>query len=468
MGANVPLAAPATPRPDRLEAVDLLRGVVMVIMALDHVRDFFSCDMYRLDPTDLAKTTPAYFLTRWVTHYCAPTFIFLAGTGAFLSGTRGKSKAELSWFLLTRGLWLAFLEVTLMRMLWMFNYDLHHHGAGVFWAIGWSMVALSGLVYLPTWAVTLFGVVMIVSHNLLDGLTAQQVHFPEWLWVILHSPGDKEVIDGITFGTGYCLIPWMGVMAAGYGFGTLLQLQPAVRRRRVFQLGAALTLGFLVLRALNVYGDARLWTQEPTAVMTCLSFLNCTKYPPSLLYLLMTLGPAIMAVALFDRPLGPLARPLIIFGRVPLFYYVLHIVLIHGGMVLLDEAQYGRSPQAANGPWGVQEEFELGFGAGPAQFLGQTVGAETLAPAGVPLGSTTQLLVSYQMVRSKAGLPLGSTTQHLVSYQTARSNAFDIPYGVSLPMVYLLWIGVVVILYPPCRWFAEVKRRYRVGWLSYF
>jgi hypothetical protein len=208
MGANVPLAAPVKARPDRLEAVDLLRGVVMVIMALDHVRDFFSCDMFRFDPTDLGMTTPAYFLTRWITHYCAPTFIFLAGTGAFLSGTRGKSKAELSWFLLTRGLWLAFLEVTLMRMLWMFNYDLHHHGAGVFWAIGWSMVALSGLVYLPTWAVTLFGVVMIASHNLLDGLTADQVGLPEWLWVILHSPGDREVVAGITFGTGYCLIPW--------------------------------------------------------------------------------------------------------------------------------------------------------------------------------------------------------------------------------------------------------------------
>jgi hypothetical protein len=255
------------------------------------------------------------------------------------------------------------------------------------------------------------------------------------------------VVNGITFGTGYCLIPWMGVMAAGYGFGTMLQLAPAVRRRRVFLLGAALTLGFIVLRAVNVYGDASRWTEQPTAVMTALSFLNCTKYPPSLLYLLMTLGPAIMALAVFDRPLGPLARPLIVFGRVPLFYYILHIVLIHGGMVLLDEVQYGRSPQAADGPWAVQQQFELGFGAGPAQFVGQTAGAATLVPAGVPLGSMTQLLVSSQMVRSRV---------------------YDIPYGVSLPMVYLVWIGVVVLLYPPCRWFAEVKRRSRAAWLSYF
>jgi hypothetical protein len=258
-------------------------------------------------------------------------------------------------------------------------------------------------------------------------------------------------------------------MATGYGFGTLLQLEPAIRRRRVFLLGAALTLGFIVLRAVNVYGDTdHPWYKMPTDVMTFLSFLNCTKYPPSLLYLLMTLGPAIMAVALFDRPLGPLARPLIIFGRVPFFFYVLHIVLIHGGMVLLDEVQYGRSPQAANGPWAVQEEFELGFGAGPAQFIGQAVGAETLAPAEVPLGSTMQLLVAYQLVRSRAGTPLDSTAQGRDAYQAARSNAYDIPYGVSLPMVYLIWIGLVVVLYPPCWWFAEVKRRYRAGWLSYF
>src|SRR5262245_9238542 len=166
--------APEQPRPAGLGSIDCLRGIVMVLMALDHVRDFFSDRLY-LDATDLTTTTPANFLTRWVTHYCAPTFIFLAGTAAFLSGTRGRSRPAVSRFLLTRGLWLAFFEVTVNRMLWMFNYDLRHHGAGVFWAIGWSMVVLSGLVYLPTWAITLFGVVMIGLHNLLDGLPADQV-----------------------------------------------------------------------------------------------------------------------------------------------------------------------------------------------------------------------------------------------------------------------------------------------------
>src|ERR1700688_861466 len=181
-------SAPAKARPDRLDSIDMLRGVVMVIMALDHVRDFWSDRFFREDPTDLTKTTAAIFLTRWITHYCAPTFIFLAGTGAFLSGTRGKSKPELSWFLFTRGLWLSFFEVVINRMMWMFNFDLIHHGAGVFWAIRWSMLVLAGLVYFPAWVAATFGLAMIALHNLLDGLTAQQIHLPDWVWVILHSP----------------------------------------------------------------------------------------------------------------------------------------------------------------------------------------------------------------------------------------------------------------------------------------
>jgi uncharacterized membrane protein len=372
----------------------------MILMALDHVRDFFS-DRLFLDATDLSTTTPANFLTRWVTHYCAPTFIFLAGTAAYLSGKRGKSKPALSWFLITRGLWLAFFEVVVNRMLWMFNFDLHHHGAGVFWAIGWSMVALSLLVYLPVFVVTLFGIAMIALHNLLDGLKPSDVPFPGWLWTILHHPGEATVVDGYTFGTGYSLIPWVGVMAAGYGFGTIMVHDRMIRRRRLFQLGMGLTLGFIILRTANVYGDPRSWSVQSTPLWTFLSFLNCTKYPPSLLFLLMTLGPAIMALAVFDRPSGALARPVITFGKVPLFYYVLHIPLIHGGAVLLDYLRFGWSPLAAAGPWEVN-------------------------PAEIP----------------------GS-------------------YGVSLPVVYLLWIGIVMILYWPCRWFAGVKKRNRSVWLSY-
>jgi uncharacterized membrane protein len=393
---------PAGSKPARLDSVDLLRGVVMVIMALDHVRDFFSDRIFE-DPTDLKTTTAGIFLTRWITHYCAPTFIFLAGTGAFLSATRGKSKPELSWFLLTRGLWLAFFEVVINRAFWMFSFDFHHHGAGVFWAIGWSMVVLSVLVYLPVTAIGTFGILMITLHNLLDGLAAKDVGLPESLWVVLHSPGDKPFYGEYTFGTGYCLIPWIGVMAAGYAFGSLLLLNQQTRRKELFGLGVALTVAFIALRGVNVYGDPRPWSKQPSDLFTFLSFLNCTKYPPSLLYLLMTLGPAIMFLALFDRPLGSWARPLIVFGRVPMFFYILHIPLIHGGAVLLDIYRFGWSPQAHDGPWAVNKEVVEQF-------------------------------------------------EH---------------YGISLPMVYLVWIGVVFLLYWPCRWFAEVKRRRRDAWLSY-
>jgi uncharacterized membrane protein len=392
----------ATGRPDRLDSVDMLRGMVMVIMALDHVRDFWSDRFFREDPTDLTKTTAAIFLTRWITHYCAPTFIFLAGTGAFLAGTRGKSKAELSRFLFTRGLWLAFFEVVINRILWMFNFDFYHHGAGVFWAIGLSMVGLSLLIYLPTSLVTAFGVAMIVFHNMLDGFTAPMIHLPGWLWMILHSPGDEPLTGPFTFGTGYCVIPWMGVMAAGYGLGTILLQDRATRRRQLAQLGIALTIVFVIVRATNIYGDPRPWSREPTLLFTVLSFLNCTKYPPSLLYLLMTLGPAILMLAIFDRPLGVWAKPIVTFGRVPLFFYLLHIPLIHGGAVLCDYIRFGWSPMATDGPWAVK-------------------------PDQVPAN-----------------------------------------YGVSLPVVYLVWIAVVLILYPPCRWFAGVKRRRRDAWLSYF
>jgi uncharacterized membrane protein len=384
--------------PDRLESVDLLRGVVMIIMALDHVRDFFSERMF-LDPTDLQTTTPGIFLTRWITHYCAPTFMFLAGAAAFLAGARGKTTCQLSWFLLSRGLWLAFLEVTVNRMLWLFNFDFQHHGAGVFWAIGWSMVLLSVLVYLPTWTVTTIGVALIFLHNLFD-VPPDQVPLPEWLWVILHSPGKATVMGNITFETGYCLLPWMGVMAAGYGFGTLLLLRPVERLRQIFPLGIAVCLGFIVFRAINDYGDPRPWELQSTTLFTFFSFLNCTKYPASLLYLLMTLGPAILLLGIFDRPLGRLAKPIITFGRVPLFFYLLHILLIHGGAVVCDYLRFGWSPLLGNGPWFKPEE----------------------APES---------------------------------------------YGLSLPMIYLLWVGLILVLYWPCRWYAGVKRRHSGGLLSY-
>jgi uncharacterized membrane protein len=407
----------AAPARQRLDSIDLLRGLVMVIMALDHVRDYFSQTFFTIPPTDptpadLTKTTVALFLTRWVSHFCAPTFVFLAGTGAFLAGTRGKSTKALSWFLLTRGLWLVLLDVTVVRLGWNFNFDYSHEfGGGVIWVIGWSMAVLSLLVFLPTSAVAVFGITLIGYHNLLDGKTAADVHLPEWLWVILHSPGQFTVIQScdigtlaipeIKFTTAYSLLPWLGVLAAGYGFGAMFLLDRVQRRKQLIGLGLALTLVFVVLRYGNGYGDQNPWFVQKVPSLTLLSFINCQKYPPSLLFLLMTLGPSITALGLFDREWGSLGKFFVVYGRVPLFYYLLHIPLIHGLAVAIDYLRYGYSPYWGEAPWPLRRD--------------------TLPP----------------------------------------------DYGFDLPTVYLIWIGVVLFLFPLCWWFGRIKQRYRAAWLSY-
>jgi uncharacterized membrane protein len=384
----------------RLDSVDLLRGVVMVIMALDHVRNFFHCSgpYFQFDPTDLSRTYTALFVTRWVTHFCAPVFIFLAGTGAFLSASRGKSKSELSRFLFTRGLWLVLLELTVLHAAWFFNFDLRAEMIQVIWALGWSMVALSGLIFLPVMWVTAFGVAMIAVHNLFDGIQAQNLGALGWLWRVLHEGGLIMTMPQSGGFVAYPLIPWIGVMAAGYGFGRLLLLERGARRRRMLILGSALILMFIMLRAINLYGDPTPWSEQKSRLFTFFSFINTFKYPPSLLFLLMTLGPATLALALLDRSPGRFTRPLIVFGRVPLFFYVLHIPLIHGLAVLFARARYGQ-----------------------AHWL----------------------------------------------FQNPPDFAVPKDYGYGLPLVYLVWIAVVLILYPACRWYAGVKKRRRDAWLSY-
>ncbi len=375
----------------------------MVIMALDHTRDFFSKD-FAFDPTDLDKTFPALFLTRWITHYCAPVFIFLAGTGAFLSSTRGKSTRELSWYLLTRGLWLVLLEVTWVRCLgWQLNFDYHFAMGIVIWAIGWSMVALAGLVFLPLRWVTTFGILMIACHNLFDSVEPQSWGSLGWLWKILHSGGILVPAEGYHFAAGYPLIPWVGVMAAGYGFGALWLREPVERRKRLIRLGTLLTALFVLLRAINVYGDPDAWSGQKNALFTLFSFLNCHKYPPSLLYLLMTLGPALLALAALDRGTPRSLQPVLVFGRVPLFFYLLHLPLIHALAVLTSYLHFGQAD------W---------WFANPSE---------------------------------------GPNAPH----------ARPADYGYSLSVVYLIWLGVVFALYPLCRRFADVKRRRREPWLSY-
>jgi len=401
--AAVPVALnPGPVRAARNDSVDLLRGLVMVLMAIDHTRDFLHIgQLHGFDPLDLKTTTVALFLTRWITHFCAPVFIFLAGTGAFLAGTRGKSKRALSWFLVTRGVWLIFLELTVINWAgWSFSFDLHAIGVMVIWAIGWSMIVLAALIHLPVAAIATFGIALIVAHNAFDAVQPESWGALGWLWRGLHAGGPIEYAPGYSLIVAYPLIPWMGVMAAGYAFGALLQREAAERRRVIFRLGAALTVGFIVLRALNVYGDPRPWTTQANAGRTLLAMLDCHKYPPSLCYLLMTLGPALMLLAWLDGRTPRLMQPLLVFGRVPMFYYLLHLPLIHGLAIVIETARFGAAPWLFANP----------FGPNPA-----------MPP-----------------------------------------NA-----GFGLIGVYATWLVVIVLLYPVCRRFADLKRRRCDAWLSY-
>ncbi len=319
--AGVPTARP------RLDSIDLLRGFVMVVMALDHVRDYFSGVPF--DPLDLSETNPAMFFTRWITHFCAPVFVFLTGTGAFLSATRGKSTTELSWFLLTRGFWLVILELTVIRLAWQYNVNFRIFHGSVIWTIGWSMVTLAGLVWLPKRAIAAFGILMIVLHNALDTIPSESFGSLWWLWNIFHVPQAIELGDRSLFNPHYPLIPWIGVMACGYVFGGLFTMDAQRRRRILLTLGGTLCGAFVLLRAVNIYGDPVPWSVQPDPLFTFLSFLNTEKYPASLLFLLMTLGPAILALPLLERAPGTIGKFFITFGRVPLFYYILHLYLIH-------------------------------------------------------------------------------------------------------------------------------------------
>ncbi|MEY2879018.1 MAG: hypothetical protein RLZZ15_1398 [Verrucomicrobiota bacterium] len=317
----------------------------MVLMALDHARDFFHFGaIHGFNPLDLATTTPALFLARWITHFCAPTFVFLAGAGAFLSGARGKSPAALSRFLLTRGVWLIVLEWTFVQWAgWTWAVDLHRHFALVIWAIGWSMIALAALVRLPTWAVATCGMAMIFLHNVLDGVRAERLGAWGPWWKILHAGGEVPLGGGHVIGAGYPLVPWVGVMAAGYGFGALLTRPDDERRRWLARLGLAACGAFLALRFSNLYGDAHPWAVQASPWQTAGAFLDCVKYPPSLCYLLMTLGPALLLLACWDRGVPAWARPLLVFGRVPMLFYLLHIPLLHAMAALVMRWQWGRA-----------------------------------------------------------------------------------------------------------------------------
>jgi uncharacterized membrane protein len=334
-------SAPAV-RP-RLESVDVLRGVIMIVMALDHTRDYLG--VAGQNPTNLATASAALFFTRWITHFCAPVFFLLTGTAAYLS-LRRKSRPKLSTFLLTRGLWLVFLEPVVVRCLvYQFNFDFHVTALLVLWALGWCMVALSALMWLPTPLVVSIGALMIAGHNLLDGVRSANA-----FWSILHQPGIVLNTPGHVVFVAYPLIPWVGVTAVGYGLGRIYEWETARRRTWLLRTGLALTAAFLAIRGINVYGDPARWTVQPTAGFTMLSFLNTTKYPPSLLFLLMTLGPALLLLRAIDGRTPRLLRPALVFGRVPLFYYVVHFALVHAIAAVVCGVVYGSMRYAFESP----------------------------------------------------------------------------------------------------------------------
>lgn len=374
---------PASPR---IASIDIVRGAVMVLMALDHVR------VYSAVPA--GAPSPGIFFTRWVTHFCAPVFVFLAGTAAFLAGRKMAGPGALMRFLLARGVWLIVLELTVIRLMWTFNLEVTHMLAGVIWVIGWSMIVMALLVRLPLAVIAAFGILMIAAHN------AIRVDAAGWFWQVLYSGGPIGDWDrGPVLFVLYSLIPWVGVMAAGYAFGAVIIAEPARRRRLCLAIGVGATVLFVILRAVNGYGDPRPWSGERGPAW--LSFLNTTKYPASLDFLLMTLGPSIAVLPLLETARGRLARWLEVFGRVPLFYYLLHIPLIHAAALVVSLIRDGRVE-----PWL--------FGNHPAM-----IGT---APEG---------------------------------------------YMWSLPLLYLVWIAMVVLLYFPCRWFAAVKAGHPDTWLRY-
>lgn len=332
---------------DRLDSIDCLRGLVIVLMALDHTRDFFG-GMSFISPESASLASPALFFTRWVTHFCAPTFVLLAGMGVFLSQSRGMTKPKLALYLITRGLWLVFLELTVVHFGWTLDWNFRQGMWQVIWAIGWSMVGLSLFIWLPTWVIGLMGCIIIGGHNYFDGLGGAQIVAEHpwlgyvlgergWFWDLLHvaNRGFRPA-EGYGYFNLYPLLPWFGVMCLGYGLGPIMKLSAMRRQICLLTAGLLAIAGFIGLRWLNQYGDSSHWRvitgdgEIINRMRTVMSFLACSKYPPSLLYLLMTLGPALVLLALLEWPVPFFKRFCLTYGRVPLFFYILHLPLIHG------------------------------------------------------------------------------------------------------------------------------------------
>ena len=384
----------------RIYSLDLLRGLVMIIMALDHVRDFFHFDAFVNDPLDVTTTTVPLYLTRWITHFCAPVFVFLAGTSVYLQGLR-KDKNDLSMFLFKRGLWLIFVELGIITFSWTLNFAYPVFVMQVIWAIGICMVFMGFVVYLPYAAIMVLGIVIVAGHNMLDYVPATKGGF---FWDLTRN-GNFSMYEliGHKFVIIYPFVPWLGVMMLGYCIGKVYapSFDPAERKKRLIQFGVGLLILFALIRSFNGYGNPFQWSNQESIVYTFLSFMNVHKYPPSLLYICATLGPSLLFLAFFEKANNTVTQVISVFGRVPLFYYVLHFYFIRILCMFFFIAR------------------------------GHSINEQTPDLFGMP----------FKFVIAGEGLSLGG--------------------------VYIVWILLVVALYPLCSWFNKYKMQRNNWWLSY-
>lgn len=383
----------------RILSIDILRGMVMVLMALDHTRDYFHIFAFTDDPLNLASTTPALFFTRFITHYCAPIFVFLSGISIYLQSLI-KSKKELSQFLMKRGLWLVFVEIAIISFGWSFNPNYSMIMLQVIWVIGVSMVILGLLIWLPYTAILGIGILLVVGHNGLDFYEASANFKPNFWWDVLHHGkfAAYKINQNHAVFLIYPIIPWCGLMILGYCFGQLFtpKFSPLERQKLLNQIGIGLILTFVAVRFLNIYGDPVPWETQKNGLFTFLSFINVNKYPPSLMYMCITIGPGLLALSYLEKIENGFTKIMVIFGRTAFFYYILHLYLIHALAELNSYLQ------------GIH--FELNS-------------------------------IWHFVIPSK---------------------------GYSLPIVYALWILVILILFPLCKRYDSYKRSHRKQWwLSY-
>lgn len=385
----------------RVDSIDILRGLVMIIMALDHTRDYFHISAWTQDPLDLATTTPALFLTRWITHFCAPIFTFLAGTSVWFQSMK-KDKKELSSFLIKRGTWLVIVEIVVFNFAFSFDPSYSIIALQTIWAIGVSMIFLGLLIWLPFRVILAIGLIIVLGHNSLDFYEASNKGGFSLLYSIIHRPGFFSLNKEHGLFVFYPMLPWLGVMLLGYCFGKLFTDYSGQQRiRAITRLGLGVIAFFILLRGINIYGNPGTWSQQDSLLYTVFSFVNTQKYPPSLLYSAMTIGPGIVFLGYFEKAKNAVTDLIVVYGRVPFLYYFLHFFLIHFLCMIFFLFR--------------GHKFSEGIYEGPNMIPNFIVTTE----------------------------------------------------GYSLGVVYLIWIGVIIILYPVCKWFSDYKKANRKWWLSY-